>query len=301
MIKKTILCFVILIGGILAGCAGYKSIPSGEAKIGNDSIIIDVRGQEDYDTSHIPGAICIPNESIDKSIFEKLPDKNKEIFVYCQSGVRSKQAAEKLTNLGYVNVTEIGGINDWHGEVVSNPFLGRYYSGLYYIDLKENTYSFGSDDEELEEGTWKVNNNNLTLTSKNNTYSFHILKRVLETSDDYYGLQKGSRFTLEPQLIGDTVYMMTGTTYRFDGDIKDIHLITSTKKENVHEQGDEQSDGAYRLTLLRDNGTITSFRIEDNAITVITSDGRDEAEVEVEYQNGEKKIFTIIYDCNCGK
>ena len=45
-------------------------------------------------------------------------DKEQLIFVYCRSGNRSKQAAQKLADLGYTNIVEIGGINDWPGELV---------------------------------------------------------------------------------------------------------------------------------------------------------------------------------------
>ena len=48
----------------------------------------------------------------------KLPDKEQLILVYCRSGNRSKQAAGKLAELGYTNIVEFGGINDWTGEVV---------------------------------------------------------------------------------------------------------------------------------------------------------------------------------------
>ena len=48
----------------------------------------------------------------------KLPDKNQMILVYCRSGNRSKQAAEKLKKLGYTNLIEFGGIIDWKGEII---------------------------------------------------------------------------------------------------------------------------------------------------------------------------------------
>ena len=80
-------------------------------------IILDVRTLEEYNQGHIPNAICIPNETIDKSVVNKLPDKNQMILVYCRSGNRSKQAAEKLKKLGYTNLIEFGGIIDWKGKI----------------------------------------------------------------------------------------------------------------------------------------------------------------------------------------
>ena len=101
----------------------YKQLSASEAmdlmESEKDYIILDVRTIEEYNESHIPNAICIPNETIGTEKPSELPDKDQLIFVYCRSGNRSKQAAEKLVKLGYTNIIEIGGINDWPGEVVS--------------------------------------------------------------------------------------------------------------------------------------------------------------------------------------
>ena len=82
-------------------------------------IILDVRTVEEYTDRHIPGAICVPNETIGTGDIPELPDKDQLILVYCRSGNRSKQAAEKLVKLGYTNIVEFGGINAWTGETVS--------------------------------------------------------------------------------------------------------------------------------------------------------------------------------------
>lgn len=101
----------------------YTQISQEEAKQmmeqDGTQIIVDVRTQEEYDSGHIPGAICIPNESIGTEHPEELPDLDQVILVYCRSGNRSKQAAQKLFDMGYINVYEFGGINAWTGEVVT--------------------------------------------------------------------------------------------------------------------------------------------------------------------------------------
>ncbi len=84
----------------------------------DDHIVVDVRHQDEYDDGHIPGAILIPNESIGNAPPEALPDLDQIILIYCRSGNRSKQAAEKLSAIGYKNVYEFGGINTWTGEIV---------------------------------------------------------------------------------------------------------------------------------------------------------------------------------------
>ena len=46
-----------------------------------------------------------------------LTDKDQLILVYCRSGRRSKLAAEALVELGYTNIKEFGGIQDWTYEL----------------------------------------------------------------------------------------------------------------------------------------------------------------------------------------
>ena len=122
--KKLIVLFLCI---LLTGCQTsiqYKQISSSEAleliENETDYIILDVRTCDEYNSGHIKGAICIPNETINETnnyVFEQLPDKNQMILVYCRSGNRSKQASEKLADLGYTNIIEFGGINEWKGEI----------------------------------------------------------------------------------------------------------------------------------------------------------------------------------------
>lgn len=100
----------------------YLQITQDEAKkmMGEEGnyIILDVRTESEYAEGHIPDAICIPNETIDENITEQLQDQEQVILVYCRSGNRSKQASEKLANLGYSNIYEFGGINTWAYDIV---------------------------------------------------------------------------------------------------------------------------------------------------------------------------------------
>lgn len=103
--------------------ATYRQITVDEAVVMMENeegyIILDVRRPDEFSEAHIPGAINVPNESIGSEEIPELPDKNQLIMVYCRSGRRSKEAAEKLVKLGYTNVVEFGGILDWKGETVS--------------------------------------------------------------------------------------------------------------------------------------------------------------------------------------
>ena len=82
-------------------------------------IILDVRRSDEFAAGHIPNAINVANETIGTDEIPELPDKNQLIMVYCRSGRRSKEAAEKLVKLGYTNIVEFGGILDWKGETVT--------------------------------------------------------------------------------------------------------------------------------------------------------------------------------------
>lgn len=114
---------------LLAGCGAqseestYRQINAEEAATMMEEessyIILDVRTAQEYSEKHIPSAINIPNETINTEDIPEMPDKEQLILVYCRSGNRSKQAAEKLVKLGYTNIVEFGGINDWMGGTVS--------------------------------------------------------------------------------------------------------------------------------------------------------------------------------------
>ena len=101
----------------------YRKISQDEAKEmmkkDDGHVIVDVRRPDEYAAGHIPGAICIPNESIGTEMPPELPDVEQIILIYCRSGNRSKQAAQKLFDMGYKHIYEFGGINTWTGETVT--------------------------------------------------------------------------------------------------------------------------------------------------------------------------------------
>ena len=100
---------------------GYRQISMNEAvkmmKDEKDYIILDVRSPDEFAEGHIPGAINIPNEEIGTTDIAELPNKSQLILVYCRSGRRSKDASKKLVKLGYTNIVEFGGIQDYEGDI----------------------------------------------------------------------------------------------------------------------------------------------------------------------------------------
>ena len=137
MKKNMNLFLIVFVIFVLAGCGSkgangtenleasknsYTQIRMDEAikmmEEESDYIILDVRRPDEFAEKHIPNAINVPNETIGKDEIPELPNKEQLILVYCRSGNRSKQASEKLVKLGYTNIYEFGGINDWTGETV---------------------------------------------------------------------------------------------------------------------------------------------------------------------------------------
>ena len=78
--------------------------------------ILDVRTPEEFATEHLQKAENVNWLSATKY------DKSKPVFVYCKSGRRSHQAAEKLAQLGFTTIVEMeGGIVNWAAEGLSKP------------------------------------------------------------------------------------------------------------------------------------------------------------------------------------
>lgn len=88
-----------------------------EWKGNHDAVLLDVRTADEYREGHIQGSLNIPLQNI-QAVKNHIPDLDKPIFVHCLSGARSAQAVSMLKSMGYVNVTNIGGINAYRGKVV---------------------------------------------------------------------------------------------------------------------------------------------------------------------------------------
>ncbi len=119
----SILLPVFLCAVCSAQAEGYTQIDQETAKrmmeADDGHVVVDVRRQDEYDAGHIPGAVLIPNESIGCDSPEALPDYDQIILIYCRSGNRSKQAAQKLAGMGYTQIYEFGGIMTWTGPIVT--------------------------------------------------------------------------------------------------------------------------------------------------------------------------------------
>lgn len=77
-----------------------------------DTLLIDVRTAEEFDTGALPNAERIDHEQIASRISAIAPDKDTPIILYCRSGRRSSIAEESLRAMGYSNLINAGGYEE---------------------------------------------------------------------------------------------------------------------------------------------------------------------------------------------
>ena len=124
------LVILILIIFLISGCQSKNNNLKNEeirkidqstvyASINDNNIyIIDVREPDEYSQSHIENAYNVPYTSI-TDISKLNINLDSKIIVYCQSGNRSRMAANRLIEMGYTNVYDMGGIIYWNYELVT--------------------------------------------------------------------------------------------------------------------------------------------------------------------------------------
>ena len=116
--KKILTCLLATLG-LTSACAqqNFENIDVqgfSELITNPDVILLDVRTADEYAEGHIEGAILIDQKQ--SNFMEKAKDTlpiDKTIAVYCRSGRRSANAADKLADIGYKCVNLKGGIIAW--------------------------------------------------------------------------------------------------------------------------------------------------------------------------------------------
>lgn len=118
--KKIIIILSIL---LFVGCGekiNYKNVNVKEAQtlINDSAFVLDVRSRLEFSNGHIDNASNIDVEELEKNIIDLIPNKERKIVVYCQSGNRSMKASEILVKLGYKNIYNlVGGFSAYQEEV----------------------------------------------------------------------------------------------------------------------------------------------------------------------------------------
>lgn len=121
----------LLLSLMVAGCASQQNnsqqqeskrasvmkISAQEAKkrldAENGIILVDVRTVEEFNDQHIKNSVLLPLDTISDKAGTVIPDKEAVYFIYCRSGNRSATATAMLSQMGYKNLYDLGGIIDW--------------------------------------------------------------------------------------------------------------------------------------------------------------------------------------------
>ena len=78
-------------------------------RLNPNAILIDVREDNAWRAEHVKGAVHVGKGVIERDIEKIVPDKDREILLYCGGGFRSALAADALQQMGYTNVWSVDG------------------------------------------------------------------------------------------------------------------------------------------------------------------------------------------------
>ncbi len=65
------------------------------------AVYLDVRDAPEFAAGHLPGAVNVSRGTLEINIWNKVPDQNAKIYVYCKTSARSAFATKTLNDLGY--------------------------------------------------------------------------------------------------------------------------------------------------------------------------------------------------------
>jgi len=88
----------------------------GKIQSGAELALVDALSPISYAGVHLPGAINIPPDRVDRLAELRIPDPDTEVVVYCAGWDcdSSVEVARRLVELGYRNVLHYaGGKDDW--------------------------------------------------------------------------------------------------------------------------------------------------------------------------------------------
>lgn len=118
---------------LLSGSVPFMEVSTLETNI-EQYTLLDTRDREEYEVSHIPGAVFV-GPDFDLKNVEGL-DREKPVVVYCSVGYRSEKYGEKLLKAGFAEVSNLyGGIFEWlnagnnvavGNEVLENKLIHTY-------------------------------------------------------------------------------------------------------------------------------------------------------------------------------
>lgn len=78
----------------------------------NGAILLDVRTIPEFNENGLTGAVNLPVDNI-MDITNLIPNKETQVIIYCRSGNRSKTAYNKMKQLGYNNIYDMGSYRNY--------------------------------------------------------------------------------------------------------------------------------------------------------------------------------------------
>jgi len=112
----------------------------------DEIVLVDVREKNEWDEGYIPGALHVPRGYLELRIEEAIPDKSKQVLLYCAGGTRSMYAGLTLKQMGYEHVVSMaGGFSQWKSSglryekprLLSADQLNRYSRHLLVPEVGE--------------------------------------------------------------------------------------------------------------------------------------------------------------------
>lgn len=109
-----------------AARAEIREIPLDQADdaIKRADVLLDVREADEYNTSHIPGAVNVSRGILEFKLTNDpaFEDRALNLVIYCKNSGRSALAARAMKEMGYIHVQSIaGGIEAW--EAAGKPLV----------------------------------------------------------------------------------------------------------------------------------------------------------------------------------
>ena len=104
----------LILSLFLAATTAYAGTNTTESAVKqiNGKYVIDVRTEAEWKAGHVEGAVLIPHDQIKARITEVTKDTSAPIALYCRSGHRAGLALKTLKEWGYVNVENLGTLQE---------------------------------------------------------------------------------------------------------------------------------------------------------------------------------------------
>lgn len=173
---------------------GYIGGLTAKSMAEDGALLLDVRSAEEFAANALPDAVNIPYTSVLTQAESVIPDKDREIIVYCSTGKRSSQARRALLYLGYTHVYDLGSYEHWN--VLPQAVLSDYHEMILPStpitislsggenDPVELRYSVGTDSTAADAVPYTAP---FTLDASDTVkaYVFYEGEAVSETSYEY--------------------------------------------------------------------------------------------------------------------